>query len=67
MLLIGILTDPEYFIIKLYHDGEMRSDPKCYVGGTVDYIVDCSVDEISLLDIGQMMKEVGDFGGFHKY
>lgn len=45
----------------------MKSDPVCYVGGSVDYFDFCNVDEISLLDLSAMMKEVGHLGGYHSY
>lgn len=45
----------------------MQSNPKQYVNGTVDYIDNCNGDEMSLIELGSMMKDVDDFGGFHSY
>ena len=41
----------------------MSDDPKCYTGGNVDYVDYCCVDEMSLLEISSMLKEVGSVSG----
>ncbi|KAL8115849.1 hypothetical protein AgCh_022374 [Apium graveolens] len=55
-------SDPDNFTIKLHHGGEIKTDPKLYVGGSVDYFDFCNVDELSLLDLNAMMKEAGEMG-----
>lgn len=62
-----LYADPDYFTIILYHGGEMQFNPKKYVNGTVDYVDNCNGDEMSFLEIGSMLKEVNDCGGFHTY
>ncbi|KAL8132436.1 hypothetical protein AgCh_008074 [Apium graveolens] len=56
-------SDPDNFTIKLHHGVEIKTDPKLYVSGSVDYFDFCNVDELSLVDLNAMLKEAGEMGG----
>nr|XP_017247223.1 PREDICTED: uncharacterized protein LOC108218678 isoform X3 [Daucus carota subsp. sativus] len=43
----------------------MTDEPRTYVGGDIDYIDFCNADQISLIEIFSMLKEIEVEGGFH--
>lgn len=57
-------TDANNFSIKLFHGGIMNENPRNYVGGSVDYVDFCNVDQMSMLEIYGMLNEVGYKGGY---
>ena len=61
-----LFAEIEYFTLKLYNGGEMKENSKCYVGGSVNFFDCCNADEMSLIEIGHMLKEIGEFRGHFK-
>lgn len=55
-------ADIDCFSIKLFHGGVWTENPKRYNSGFVEYFDFCNVDEMSLLELFEMVKECGGFG-----
>lgn len=61
----ALLAEPDDFTLKIFHGGKMTDEPRTYVGGDIDYIDFCNADQISLIEIFSMLKEIEVEGGFH--
>ena len=60
-----IFADSDDIKLKIFHGGKMTDEPKLDVGGDIDYIDFCNTDQISLIEIYSMFKEIDVEGGFH--
>ncbi|KAL8090685.1 hypothetical protein AgCh_039936 [Apium graveolens] len=49
---------PDKFSIKFHHTGEFNVNPKTYVGGSIRYVDMCDIEELSLLEIGNIVDEL---------
>ena len=58
-------AEPGDFTLKIYHGADWVDNPRAYVGGTVDFFDFCNADQISIIEIYSMLKEVDEFG-FHQ-
>ena len=58
-------AEPDDFTLKIYHGSNWVDNPRSCVGGTVDYFEFCNADQISIIEIYSMLKEVIEFG-FHQ-
>lgn len=61
------IKKPEDFSIKLFYGENLVEYPKNYVGGSVVFFDSCNVDEVSMLELNSMLKEVGVFGRDQKF
>lgn len=53
----------EFFTIRMHHSGKfMNFGSTCYVGGSISYFDYCSEDEMSMLEISEMAKDLGLHG-----
>ncbi|GAA0155478.1 hypothetical protein LIER_13194 [Lithospermum erythrorhizon] len=51
--------DVENYTIPMFHCGRFNNNFKKYEGGTITYIDHCNSDEMSLVELGNMTKEIG--------
>ncbi|KAL1832140.1 hypothetical protein ACET3Z_001791 [Daucus carota] len=58
-------SEPGDFTLKIYHGGKWVDNPRAYVGGTADFFDFCNADQIIIIEIYNMLKEVDEFG-FHQ-
>lgn len=60
MLYLNAGPGSEYFTIRIHHSGKfVELNHRCYVGGKVDYFDYCHQDEMSMLELNEMAKELG--------
>ena len=53
-------TNEIFFSIKVHHGGDFTEGPvNRYVGGTVEYIDNCDLDKMSLLEMDDIAKKFG--------
>ena len=57
-LLLNV-DDSIYFSIKLYHGGDLNETSEEYVGGKISYFDMCSVVDMTMIELGAMLGEVG--------
>lgn len=55
---------PGKFSLKIHYGGQFELYPKTYVGGLIRYVDMCDEDEMGILEIGNMLEELGESGDF---
>lgn len=62
-LYICYTEDSILFTVKVHNDGDFDEKLENYVGGMISYFDNCSLKNLSLLDVESMLSELGQVKG----